>query len=67
LLVIEVKGGTISVNYRTQKWTSTDTAGQVHGIKNPFEQVKRGKYGILEKLKESPAWQKLRIGLWEWG
>lgn len=62
LLVIEVKGGRVTLDYRTQQWTSTDGKERVHNIKNPFEQAKKGKYGILEKLKESPVWQKLRIG-----
>src|SRR5262249_43980036 len=61
VLALEVKGGTISVDYREKKWTSTSKAGRTHGIKNPFEQAMKGKYGFLEKLKESPAWQKLGI------
>lgn len=62
VLVIEVKGGRIDLDYGALRWTSTDRNGVVHVIKNPFEQAKRGKYGILEKLKENPAWQRLRIG-----
>jgi UvrD-like helicase C-terminal domain/Nuclease-related domain/AAA domain len=62
VLVIEVKGGRIDLDYGKLRWTSTDRNGAVHLIKNPFEQAKRGKYGILEKLKENPAWQRLRIG-----
>ncbi|WP_417688998.1 NERD domain-containing protein [Roseibium sp.] len=61
ILVIEVKGGRISLDYRSGKWTSTDRFGNSHDIKNPFEQAKKGKFGILEKLKECPAWQKLGI------
>jgi hypothetical protein len=62
LLVIEVKGGRVTLDYREQKWISIDRHGIEHAIKNPFDQAKRGKYGILEKLKESPAWQRLRVG-----
>ncbi|MES2256455.1 MAG: AAA family ATPase [Pseudomonadota bacterium] len=62
VLVLEVKGGRIDLDYGTLKWTSTDRNGEVHIIKNPFDQAKRGKFGVLEKLKENPAWQKLRIG-----
>lgn len=61
LLVIEVKGGRVSLDYRDQKWTSVDRRGAVHAIKNPFDQAKLGKFGILEKLRESLAWQRLRI------
>ena len=62
VLIVEVKGGKIDLDYAMLSWTSTDRKGVVHTIKNPFDQAKRGKYGILEKLKESPAWQRLRIG-----
>jgi hypothetical protein len=61
LLVIEVKGGRVSLDYRYQRWSSVDRNGNEHQIKNPFEQAKRGKYGILEKLRENPAWQRLGI------
>ena len=61
LMIVEVKGGRISLDYRNQRWMSTDRRGVEHDIKNPFEQAKRGKYGILEKLKENPAWQRLRV------
>ena len=61
LLVIEVKGGRISLDYRNQKWVSVDRHGAEHEIKNPFDQAKRGKYGILEKLGENPSWQRLGI------
>ena len=61
LLVVEVKGGRVTLDYRDQKWISADRHGNEHAIKNPFDQAKRGKFGVLEKLKESPAWQRLRI------
>lgn len=61
LLVVEVKGGGISLDYRNQRWTSTDRNGIEHQIKNPFEQAKRGKFGILEKLKENPGWLRLQL------
>src|SRR5258706_11225203 len=62
VLVTEVKGGRIDLDYGALRWTSTDRNGVIHTIKNPFDQAKRGKYGILEKLKENPTWQRLRIG-----
>lgn len=61
LLVVEVKGGGISLDYRNQRWTSTNRNGIEHQIKNPFEQAKRGKFGILEKLKENPGWLRLQL------
>lgn len=61
LLVIEVKGGRVSLDYRRNRWSSVDRRGVEHDINNPFEQAKRSKFGILEKLKEHPAWQRLGI------
>lgn len=60
-LVIEVKGGRIELDYRQARWTSTDRQGREHEIKNPFQQAKVGKFGLLQKLRESPAWQRLQI------
>ncbi len=62
VLVIEVKGGLIRRDAAKAAWTSTDVGGVVHDIKDPFEQAKTAKYALLEKVKEAPAWQKLRIG-----
>ncbi|MEB3415013.1 ATP-binding domain-containing protein [Alteriqipengyuania sp. WL0013] len=61
LLVLEVKGGRVFLDYQTQKWISIDRGGNPNPIKNPFEQAKGGKYSILEKLKESSSWQRLGI------
>lgn len=62
ILVIEVKGGHIRRDALKASWSSTDAGGTVHDINNPFEQAKRAKYALLEKMKEVPAWQRLRIG-----
>ncbi|MBB4836976.1 hypothetical protein HNP52_000027 [Sphingomonas kyeonggiensis] len=62
LLIVEVKGGRIALDYAGRNWTSTDRNDVEHVIGNPFEQAKKGKFAILEKLKESPLWQKLGIG-----
>ncbi|MBP2513838.1 nuclease-related domain-containing DEAD/DEAH box helicase [Sphingomonas sp. PvP018] len=62
LLAIEVKGGRVSLDYRTKAWISIDRNDATHVIKNPFEQARRGKFALLEKLKESPAWRRLGIG-----
>ncbi|WP_318338772.1 hypothetical protein [Defluviimonas sp. D31] len=57
-----VKGGLIRRDASKASWTSTDAGGTVHNIKNPFEQAKTAKYALLEKVKEAPTWQRLRIG-----
>jgi hypothetical protein len=60
-LVVEVKGGRVSLDYRQNRWISTDRVGVDHEIKNPFQQARNGKYSLLEKLRESPAWGRLGI------
>lgn len=62
LLVVEVKGGGVILDYATRRFASIDRHGDEHEITNPFEQAMRGKFAILEKLKESPFWQKLGLG-----
>ena len=67
ILVVEVKGGQIRRDASKGSWTSTDAGGSSHDIKNPFEQAKTAKFALLEKLAESQAWQKLRIGRFSLG
>lgn len=62
LLVVEVKGGGVVLDYATGHFASIDRHGDEHEIKNPFEQSMKGKFAVLEKLKESPFWQKLGLG-----
>lgn len=62
VLVVEVKGGRIGRDASRTSWTSTDAGGTVHDVKNPFDQAKTAKYALLEKMKEAPTWQRLRIG-----
>ena len=56
MLVIEVKGGGISVSDETKKWQSTDRHNITRNIKNPVSQAKGGKYNLLEKLKGRVEW-----------
>lgn len=67
LLAIEVKGGRVSLDYRTRTWVSIDGKDVTHEIKNPFEQARRGKFALLEKLRENPSWKKLGIGRFNLG
>ena len=55
-LMLEVKGGGISYDPATETWRSTDRNGVRHRIKDPFEQAKKAKYGLLEKLRERRDW-----------
>ena len=52
-IVLEVKGGIISRDERTQQWYSKDARNELHGIKDPVKQALDSKHFILEKLKNS--------------
>ncbi len=67
VIIVEVKGGRISLDYSTLNWTSVDRNNEAHIIKNPFDQARRGKFALLEKLKENPVWSKMKIGRFNLG
>ncbi len=50
ILVIELKGGLVSYDARRSQWFSRDRHGVEHKIE-PFEQVMRNKYALMEKIK----------------
>jgi hypothetical protein len=52
ILVLEVKGGSISYNGTTGKWLSNNNS-----IKDPFTQVCDSKYNLLYRLKELHFWK----------
>lgn len=52
LLVLEVKGGNIRYDGTAGQWYSHHFK-----IKDPFEQAKRNKYNLLEKLRDVPYWR----------
>jgi hypothetical protein len=54
ILVLEVKGG-INIRFEpnTQSWHSTNLDMQSFMIKNPFEQVRKNKYALLNVLKST--------------
>lgn len=60
-LMLEVKGGGISYDPSTETWRSTDRNAVRHKIKNPFEQAKKAKYGLLEKLRQRRDWPQNRF------
>jgi hypothetical protein len=51
ILVLEAKGGTICYDPHVGRWTSTDRHGQVHKIRDPFDQVRYSKYTLQEQLQ----------------
>lgn len=56
LLVIELKGGQITRDGKTGRWSSTDRHGVVHPIDDPVEQAKRNKFALMEKIRTLPGW-----------
>lgn len=59
ILSIEVKGGGVEVDPRSDAWTSVDRRGARHQIKDPFEQAKREKYALRDFLAEQRNWRRL--------
>ncbi|MEE4356529.1 MAG: NERD domain-containing protein [Desulfococcaceae bacterium] len=60
-LTLEVKGGAVSYDPKTEQWTSVDRWGLTHNIKNPVQQARTSKYELLNKLKNSKHWKERRI------
>ena len=52
VLVLEVKGGRIRYDGRTEQWYSNQ-----YPIKDPFKQGRSAKYSLLKKLQELPYWR----------
>jgi len=61
VLLLEVKGGAISRDGISGRWTSVDHAGYPHPIQDPFAQVRTSKHALLERFKEHPAIRHLWI------
>ena len=60
ILVLEVKGG--GINILNGRWSSTDRHGDVHPIKNPYEQATDSKYALLEWLADLGLSPNIRVG-----
>lgn len=61
VVVLEVKGGGISRNPKSGKWTSTDRNNRRWSIKNPADQAKRSKYALRSKLWSLPDWNRRQL------
>lgn len=60
-LAIEVKGGGISYDPITETWTSRDRDGIRHVIKNPVEQARKAKHGLLALARQQRSWPRDRF------
>lgn len=56
LLVMEVKGGGVSLDGETGEWYTIDRNGDQHAIKDPSEQARRSHYTLLDNLLDLPGW-----------
>lgn len=61
VLVIEVKGGGVHVDFDSGEWFSVDRQGIKHQIKNPFRQATNEKFALLEYLRATPRWEALGL------
>lgn len=61
MLTLEVKGGAVAYDPRTDRWTSRDRWKVTHNIKNPVQQARSAKHELLKKLNASPHWKSRRI------
>lgn len=52
ILTLEVKGGNIHFDAKTNSWTSINRYGTEYDIKDPIQQAKFSKHSILVKLNE---------------
>lgn len=62
VLLIEVKGGRIDYDGAHGQWNTTDRNGDIHRI-DPFNQVRKNKYDLLDKIKSLPGWANARVHL----
>ncbi len=54
LLIVEVKGGGIGYDVKTNTWYTVNDSGRHELDKSPAVQAEAGMYNLLERLKENP-------------
>ena len=57
LLVIEVKGGQIGIDPRRGTWLSKDGQGEIHDIKDPYDQALTAKHTLIKEIADDRRWQ----------
>jgi len=63
VLFIEVKGGGIEYDSKSDTWFSTDRNGVRHRIKDPIQQAMSSKHRLLDKFKSAKGWPNHRVRL----
>lgn len=56
LLVIEVKGGQIGIDPRRGTWLSKDGQGEIHDIKDPYDQALTAKHELIREIGADRRW-----------
>ena len=64
IVLFEVKGGDIGRDSRTGIWTSTDHAGHIHEIRDPFGQVGESVHQLVAYLENCIATRPYRGSYW---
>ncbi len=57
MLVIEVKGGQIGIDPRRGTWLSKDGQGEIHDIKDPYDQALTAKHTLIKEMADDRRWQ----------
>lgn len=63
VLFVEVKGGLVTYDPSTSRWTSRDRMGIRHGIKDPMHQAMQSKHQLLRKFQAAAGWPAQRVRL----
>lgn len=63
VLFLEVKGGLVSHDPKTSRWTSTDRLRITHRIKDPVQQAMKSKHELLKKFSAKSTWPAHRVRL----
>jgi hypothetical protein len=63
VLFLEVKGGLVAHDPKTEKWTSKDRNGVSHSIKDPIAQAMKSKHELHKKFKADFSWPAQRVRL----
>lgn len=62
ILVVEVKGGGIAHDPVKGSWSSFDSSGKKHDIKDPFRQATGAKHVVIDLIRSNPQFKKLGLG-----
>lgn len=60
LFAVEVKGGGVSFDAGTGRWSSLDRNRVAHEIKDPFRQASNERHAIKDQLLGHPSWRRWR-------